>query len=242
MDRFVKRFKSSSSASTSCDTPSVDSITANISEDSVDLDEKCSTSSTSNTVEDRVTTTEKRSSIHDNDIGLYIGSKKKAVDDNKKYILLSNPWKPDRDYQLPFSAHNKNNKTEKRYLSQSHLEKFQNWLTFSHVEQGLYCKFCALMSDCGGISHQTPLQKLVKKPLTTFAKLLGKDGDLVTHEQHNCFDISAAAPHDWDDITEHPSVPQPMQNLISKDKSFINCNTVSAKTFPVNFGSVSTVD
>ncbi|KAK6991092.1 52 kDa repressor of the inhibitor of the protein kinase [Biomphalaria glabrata] len=126
-----------------------------------------------------------------------LAQKKKAVDDNKKYILLSNPWKPDRDYQLPFSAHNKNNKTEKRYLSQSHLEKFQNWLTFSHVEQGLYCKFCALMSDCGGISHQTPLQKLVKKPLTTFAKLLGKDGDLVTHEQHNYHKEAVQRGHDF---------------------------------------------
>jgi len=35
----------------------------------------------------------------------------------------------------------------------------------------------------GGSHKHVPLQKLVTKPLTVFAKLLGKDGELTTHEK-----------------------------------------------------------
>ena len=35
----------------------------------------------------------------------------------------------------------------------------------------------------GGCHKHVPLQKLVKQPLTVFAKLLGKDGDLCTHKK-----------------------------------------------------------
>ncbi|KAI8794346.1 hypothetical protein BgiBS90_004722 [Biomphalaria glabrata] len=74
-------------------------------------------------------------------------AKKNAVDDNKKYILLSNRWKPDRDYQLPFQRTTKTIKLKK-----------------------------------------------------------GKDGDLVTHEQHNVNKEAVQRGHDFMRAYLNPSL------------------------------------
>lgn len=115
-----------------------------------------------------------------NDIGLYIGvaTKISAV---KRASLLRSAWQPPTGYTYPCSEHMKKGKVEKRYLSESHMQQFP-WLTYSHDKRGLFCRFCVLMADNGGAHKQTPVNKLVKAPLQTFAKLLGKDGDLLTHE------------------------------------------------------------
>lgn len=107
----------------------------------------------------------------------------KQVDDFSKRRLLESHWQPPENYSFPHSVHNKGGKEEKRYLSHSHLLKF-NWLVLSDSQRGLYCKYCALFTtgSVGGYQKNVRLQKLVTRPLTKFARLLGKDGDLPLHE------------------------------------------------------------
>ena len=44
------------------------------------------------------------------------------------------PWRPPRGYILPFSTHRKKGKDEKRYLNQTHLDKFP-WLVYSEAKK-----------------------------------------------------------------------------------------------------------
>lgn len=113
------------------------------------------------------------------DIGEFIGT---VVDDRSKWLLISNPWKPPPGYQFPYSTHNKNEKLEKRYLKHSHLDAFK-WLVYSEKSKRVFCKYCSLFSTVRGRHGQAsgPV-KLVKEPLTNFAKLFGKDGSLETHQ------------------------------------------------------------
>ncbi|XP_064471819.1 52 kDa repressor of the inhibitor of the protein kinase-like [Ornithodoros turicata] len=114
------------------------------------------------------------------DVGSFVG---KHVDDFTKRRLLESHWHPAENYSFPYSVHKKGGKEEKRYVSHSHLSKF-NWLVLSKCQSGLYCKYCALFTtgSVGGYQRNVTLQKLVTKPLRTFARLLGKDGDLPLHE------------------------------------------------------------
>lgn len=104
----------------------------------------------------------------------------KQVDDFSKRRSLESHWQPPENYSFPHSVHNKGGKEEKRYLSHSHLFKF-NWLVLSDSQRGLYCKQCALFTtgSVGGYQKNVRLRKLVTRPLTKFARLLGKDGDLL---------------------------------------------------------------
>ncbi|XP_063794593.1 52 kDa repressor of the inhibitor of the protein kinase-like [Pseudophryne corroboree] len=56
----------------------------------------------------------------------------------------------------------------------------------------------------GGSHKHVPLQKLVKKPLTVFAKLLGKDGDLCTHEKQQYHRDSVQAAKDFLKVCNAP--------------------------------------
>lgn len=114
-----------------------------------------------------------------NDIGLFVNKK---TDDFTKCQLLERHWRPPKSYDFPHSLHTKTGKEVKRYLGHQHLEQ-RKWLVFSHVEKGLFCKFCVLFSDekCGHNKGMVA-QNLVTRPLTSFAKLLGKDGFIQTHE------------------------------------------------------------
>lgn len=116
------------------------------------------------------------------DIGNYVG---KSVNDFIKRQLLLNPWMPPKNYNFPYSIHNKQGKPEKRYAKQQHLDQF-NWLVFSEAKKGYFCKYCPFFVNnaVGGRFKTVHLKNLVTQPLTSFAKVLGKDGDLMTHE--NC--------------------------------------------------------
>ena len=46
---------------------------------------------------------------------------------------------------MPHSVHMKKNNREKRYLNDSHLEKYE-WLVYSGSKKGLYFKYCTLFS------------------------------------------------------------------------------------------------
>lgn len=53
------------------------------------------------------------------------------------------------------------------------------------MHKRLYCKYCVLFtSEFGGHEKESQLQFFVTKPVTTFAKLLGKDGLLESHERN----------------------------------------------------------
>ena len=116
-----------------------------------------------------------------NDIGNFVGTN---IDNLTKKNLLTSPWKPSADYNMPYSVHMKKNKQEKRYLNHSHLEQYE-WLVYSDSKKGLFCKYCSLFSYhlTVGSHKQVALQKLVKQPLQMFAKLFGKDGHLTMHDQ-----------------------------------------------------------
>lgn len=115
-----------------------------------------------------------------NDIGYQL-SKGKRPDDETIHELLINHWKPPVNYQLPFSEHVKGGKTEKRYLKHSHLQSYP-WVVLSVKDRGLYCLYCPFFaSEIVANQKRIRLDKLVRAPLTTFAKLLGKDGHLDNH-------------------------------------------------------------
>jgi len=77
-------------------------------------------------------------------------------------------------------------KEYRRYLKKEHLEKISSWLVLSHKQRGLYCKYCPWFTVAGkaGINKATQLRKLGCEPLTKFKDVLGKEGDLVMHENN----------------------------------------------------------
>ncbi|XP_075063917.1 52 kDa repressor of the inhibitor of the protein kinase-like [Mixophyes fleayi] len=155
-------------------------------------------------------------SMQKNDIGNYIESIS-TIDDHLKCELLERPWKPSLGFKLPFSTHNKKGKQEKRFLNQSHLDSFP-WLIYSDAKKGVFCKYCALFftATMGGSHKHVTLQKLVKKPLTVFAKLLGKDGDLCTHEKRQYHRNSVQAAKDF--LNTHCAPERNVMNRISSQR------------------------
>lgn len=116
------------------------------------------------------------------DIGSYILKEKGSISDLEKYNLLKNAFVPATHFKFPYSVHCKNQKDVKCFLSSKHFKSFP-WLTYSNSLTGLFCKFCVLFAKSGGMHKLTPLNKFVLSPVQKYSKLLGKDGDLTTH---NC--------------------------------------------------------
>jgi hypothetical protein len=113
------------------------------------------------------------------DVGKYLNCQN--VNDELKFNLLTNHWKPKSNFDFPYSEHVKQGKVEKRYLRMSHLEQC-DWLVYSNDKKGLLCKYCVLFSNkYGGYNANVELNKLVTTPVTDFAKILGKDGILSVH-------------------------------------------------------------
>ena len=79
------------------------------------------------------------------DIGNYIG---RSINTLTKKKLLLDAWKPSKNYSFPYSEHNKKGKLEKRYAGKKYLEKFE-WLVWSDVKQGYFCKYCSLLANSG---------------------------------------------------------------------------------------------
>lgn len=108
----------------------------------------------------------------------------KSVSDlnhDDKYNYLKHTWSPPFGYNLPYSEHNKNDKVEKRYLGLNHINSFE-WVAFSHIFQGLFCKYCVIFTP---VKEKLGLKGLVTQPITKFAKLTGKDGILEAHNNNN---------------------------------------------------------
>jgi len=117
------------------------------------------------------------------DIEYYTNSM--SINQNTKYRLDKKNYLPESDFIYRFSTHVKKGKEGKRFLNQSHFTKFP-WLAYSSIKSGLFCKFCVLflVNNKGGLRSTEPLKKIVTVPLNTFAKLLGKDGDLESHQNN----------------------------------------------------------
>ena len=130
----------------------------------------------------------------ENDIGIHIGTIH-AIDDRINYELLERPRKLPIGCQMPYSVHLKRGKDEKRYLNDSHLQSF-HWLVYSAAQKGLFCKYCPLFvtGASGGSNRQVPLQKLVTKPVTKFAKLLGKDAYRTVHDTSQYHHVAKMQP------------------------------------------------
>lgn len=121
-----------------------------------------------------------KNSLFDYDIGSYVN--KNGLNDFTKHQLLKHPWSPPSLYNFPFSLHSKGGREVKRYVRPHHLTA-HHWLVLSDIHHGLYCKYCVLFAgDYGSHQSSSQLGILVKKPLTSFAKMYGKDGYLTTHE------------------------------------------------------------
>jgi hypothetical protein len=124
--------------------------------------------------------TPRSSDILTNDIGNFIG---KDVDDHTKMSLLEHPWIPPQNYCFPYSTRTVSGKVVKNYVKMSHLEAHKEWLVYSDVKKGLFCKFCPWFTNRneGGFCKNVALKALVTEPLTNFKKLTGVTGDLLTH-------------------------------------------------------------
>lgn len=147
------------------------------------------------------------------DIGHYIN---KNVDNYTKCNLLEQPWQPPKNYSFPFSIHKKNGKDVKRHLGRQHLEK-HHWLVLSDFQKGLFCKYCALFCNekCGH-NKGPPVQRFVSLPVTTFAKLLGKDGYLQTHENTSYHKECVQAGKDF--LRSYHAPQEDVINKISKQR------------------------
>lgn len=119
------------------------------------------------------------------DIGYYLKRRTTTkLDDATKCHLLEKHWYPPPNYNFPCSVHTKQGKEEKRYINHNHLNKY-DWLVYSEESKGLFCKYCALfvIGESGsGTRNVMPLKSLVTEPLTKFPKLLGKTGNLESHQ------------------------------------------------------------
>ncbi|XP_060844851.1 uncharacterized protein LOC132924504 [Rhopalosiphum padi] len=92
---------------------------------------------------------------------------------------------PSNDFIYPFTLNIRNGKSIKRSLRKNHFEQYK-WLTYSNLKSGLFCKYCVLFIVKGGKYNKITL----KKCITKFSNLTGKDGDLEVHN-NNKYHINA---------------------------------------------------
>lgn len=122
------------------------------------------------------------STVVNNDVGFY-DILNQNIDDLTKRVLIETPWTPPMNYQFPFSLRKYKGKDVRNYVGFKHLRDHQDWLVFSDLKKGLYCKYCPWFTNRleGGFQKNTPLGVLVTKPLVNFKNLSGRAGDLQTH-------------------------------------------------------------
>lgn len=124
----------------------------------------------------------------------------------KKKLIL-NPYIPPRNYQFPYSEHQKNGCLKKRYAHHRYLEAYE-WLVFSDVKKGFLCKYCVLFvtHKNTGANKQKIFNSLVSVPLQKFAKLTGVDGSLETHNKRQYHLDAVNAAKDFLLVLEKPEI------------------------------------
>ncbi|XP_060845763.1 zinc finger MYM-type protein 1-like [Rhopalosiphum padi] len=101
---------------------------------------------------------------NENDISLFVNCR---LSDADKFTALKNVWLPLPIFEFPL-----NQKNKKRGLKFQYKWLLQfNWLAYSKIKNGAYCKFCVVFSKCGGIGNQ-PLNKLVLEAFDAWKKAL----------------------------------------------------------------------
>lgn len=145
------------------------------------------------------------------DIGTYTF---KNMSDFDRYNILKCELIPS-DRKLRFSLHKKCGKEVRCYLSSKHFKQF-NWLMYSESSKGIYCKFCFVFAKFCGSHEQTKLQKLVFSPLITFSKLLGKEGDLIRHENNYYHKNSVSLAESF--LRTYESPQKDIRNIINNDR------------------------
>ncbi|KAF2903658.1 hypothetical protein ILUMI_02517 [Ignelater luminosus] len=77
------------------------------------------------------------------DIRNYVGQVN--VDDLAKSMLLERHWTPPLEYNLPHCVVAKKGKETRKCAQKSHFDQY-HWLVLSHKDQGLYSKYCVLLT------------------------------------------------------------------------------------------------
>ncbi|KAF0706982.1 52 kDa repressor of the inhibitor of the protein kinase-like isoform X1, partial [Aphis craccivora] len=95
---------------------------------------------------------------HKNDVGLFI--QRNSISDEDKHLILTNVWVPPSNYKFPISEKNKKRGLRFQY---KWLTEY-NWLSYSELKNGAFCKHCIIFAKTGGINSQ-PLGQLVIKVL-----------------------------------------------------------------------------
>jgi len=139
------------------------------------------------------------------DIGHYTGIGKKRPDDFTLYKILTAEQVTLDVNNLPFSVHTKQNKSEKRYLNQSHLTRYKSWLVYSPLKEGLFCKFCPFFVP-GTAKRGVNLQKLVTEPAKNYAKILGVSGTLECHLKNTYHMDATLAGQDFIQTYQNPDL------------------------------------
>ena len=160
------------------------------------------------------------SCYHTNDIGNFI-NEITNFDDTVKYNILKNSWKPGPTFKFPFSIHKKNKRDERRYINYSCLVEHE-WLTYSDIYKGLFCKYCVIFANTKNsliTGKNVVVDKFVKRPLVFFAKLKGKSGYIFTHERTHYHRESVSAAEIFCNVYEHPL--RSVTNLLDTNRAKI---------------------
>ncbi|CAG9772297.1 unnamed protein product [Ceutorhynchus assimilis] len=132
--------------------------------------------------------------------------------DEEKYLYLKETWSPPRNYKLPCSEQQEGQRLERRHLNLGHINSFP-WLAFSHMHQGLFCKYCVIFCS---VKEKFSLKGLVTIPVTKFAKLTGKDGILQSHNDNKYHKNASISGQSFLKMYKNPSLD--IRNEISSKR------------------------
>jgi hypothetical protein len=107
-----------------------------------------------------------------------------------KIVLVEKHWMPPPKYVFPHYVL-KQGKLTKKFAQKSYLEKC-HWLVLSHMDKGLYYKYCVLFASSSAIvdlARSNP-ERLAKDPLKIFDNLLCKKGILTQHQRNHYHQVT----------------------------------------------------
>ena len=121
------------------------------------------------------------------DVGFVIQKElnRQHVTDEEILTCLEKRWISQSKHEFPFSVSHQG----KRYLGSHYLTTYP-WLAVSRVQglEGAWCIWCSVFNttkEGGGTNNSggQVLGALVRRPLTKFHKLTGKEGELSSHNE-----------------------------------------------------------
>lgn len=104
--------------------------------------------------------------IFKNDIGKYIQKNcLKKIEDFEYQDIIKNTWTPDSNYKFPLKLFGKKG----RKFNLSWLQRW-NWLAYSDLEEGVFCKYCVLFYKREGVGKgiHSPPKSFVCQPFTNW--------------------------------------------------------------------------